>query len=145
MEDNPEKIKLELEPKPLRYLNIARKWSMFLAILGFIFLGLLIILGLITGTFLSVFNSGETSIGIPEPIMGLIFVAAAIICFFPGLFLYRFSKYAAVAVKALDKLYLQKALNNLKLHFVFVGILIIVCLAIYIAILIISGSSVSLL
>ena len=126
METNPEIRKIEIDQDTLNHLNTTRKWTMFLAILGFIFLGLLIIIGIIAGTFLSAFSSGKTGIGITESLILIVFLALAIVYFFPVLFLFRFSKHTAHAVQTINKEELQKAIKNLKFYFVYLGILVII-------------------
>jgi hypothetical protein len=145
METSPESKKIELEAETLKHLNTARKWAMFLAIIGFIFLGLVIIIGLIAGTFLKTFNSGEKGLGIPESLMFVPVVLFAIIYFFPVLFLFRFSKFSSQAFQTLDKIQLHKAIKNLKYYFAYLGVLIIIVFTFYIIVLIIAGSSIAFL
>jgi hypothetical protein len=145
METNPEVRKIEIDEVTLKYLNTSRKWAMFLAIIGFIFVGLIIIIGLIAGTFLTAFNSGEKGLGIPESLMFIPVLIIALIYFFPVLFLFRFSKYTSQAIHTLDKLILNKALKNLKSYFAYIGILIIIVLSIYIIALIVAGTSMAFL
>jgi len=141
METNLEIRKIEIENETLKYLNTARKWAMFLAIIGFIFLGLIIVIGLIAGTFLTAFNSGEKSLGIPESLMFIPVLLVALLYFFPVLFLFRFSKHTSHAIQTLDKLEFHKAMKNLKSYFAYIGIMIIVVFTFYIAVLIIAGTS----
>jgi len=144
--DAPLEIKkIEVEEETLSHLNTARKWAMFLAIIGFIFLGLIIVIGLIAGTFLTAFNSGEKSLGIPESLMFLPILFLAVIYFFPVLFLFRFSKHTAHAVQTLDKQKLHKAIKNLKFYFAYIGILIIIVFSFYIVALIVAGTSMAFL
>lgn len=145
METPPEISKIEIEQESLKHLNTTRKWAMFLAIVGFIFLGLMIIIGLIAGTFLTAFSSGEKGLGIPAPFMFIPIILVVLIYFFPILFLFRFSKHTAHAIQHLDKLELHKGLKNLKYYFAFLGILIIAMLSLYIVILIVAGSSLAFL
>jgi hypothetical protein len=145
MDTTPETRKIEIDHETINHLNTTRKWTMFLAILGFIFLGLLIVIGIITGTFLSAFNSGEAGVGIPELLVMLLLFVIAILYFFPIMFLFRFSKHTAVAVQTLDKLELHKAFKNLKSYFVYLGILIIIVLIFYVVALIVAGSSMAFL
>jgi hypothetical protein len=145
MENISEDRKLEIEQKTLDNLNTIRKWTMFIAIIGFILLGLLLIIGLIAGTFLSAFKLGETGLGIPES-LGLIAVfVMAVIYFFPVFFLFRFSKRAAKAVQTLNKEELHKAFKSLKSYFVYLGVLIILGLSFYIIALIFAGSAIAFL
>lgn len=145
METPLENRKIEIEHETLKHLNTTRKWAMFLAIIGFIILGLIIIIGLIAGTFLTAFNSGEKSLGIPESLMFVPILLLAVIYFFPVLFLFRFSKHTSHAVLTLDKMEFHKAIKNLKFCFVYIGVLIIIILSLYIIVLIVAGSSLAFL
>jgi hypothetical protein len=144
--DAPLEIKkIEIEQDTLIHLNTARKWAMFLAIIGFIFLGLLVLIGLIAGTFLTAFNTGERSLGIPESLMFILALILGVIYFFPVLYLFRFSKHSHHAINNLDKVEFHKAIKNLKACFAYFGILIIIILSFYIVVLIIAGSSLAFL
>jgi magnesium-transporting ATPase (P-type) len=145
MGTNLENRKIDIEQDTLRNLDTARKWSIFIAILGFMFLVLMLVIGLIAGTFLSAFNSGETGPGLPESYLLISYFVVGILFFFPNLFLFRFSKHTAHAIQNLDKIELYKAFRNLKLFFVYFGILIIIILSIYFTALILSGTSVALI
>ena len=145
METTLENRKIEIAQETLNNLNTTRKWTMFHAIIGFIFLGLFIVIGVITGIFLSAFNSGATSMGIPESLLEVIFIILAIVYFFPVLFLFRFSKHTAHAVQTLDKQELHKAFQNLKSYFAYLGVLLIIVLSFYIVALIVTGTSMAFL
>jgi hypothetical protein len=145
METPHENKKIEIEQETIKHLNTTRKWAMFLAIIGFIILGLIIIIGLIAGTFLTAFNSGGKDLGIPESLMFVPILLLAVIYFFPVLFLFRFSKHTSHAVQTLDKLEFHKAIKNLKSFFVYIGVLIIIILSLYIVVLIVAGSSLAFL
>jgi hypothetical protein len=145
METPLETRKIEVEPETLKHLNTARKWAMFLAITCFIFLGLAVIVGLIAGTFLSAFSTGEKGLGIPESLMFIPVLLIGAIYFFPVLFLFRFSKQAHRAILTFDKLALHKAIKNLKAYFAYIGILIIIILSLYILVLVVAGSSMAFL
>jgi len=145
MEAPLESRKIEIEQETLKHLNTARKWAMFLAIIGFIFLGLIIIIGLLAGTFLTAFSSGDKGLGIPESFMFIPILLIALVYFFPVLFLFRFSKHTSHAIQHLDKLELHKAIKNLKYFFAYLGVLIIIVFSIYIVVLIVAGSSMAFL
>lgn len=145
MEKDVENRKVEIESETLKYLNTARKWAMFLAIIGFIFLGLFVVLGIIAGTFLTAFNTGETSLGIPESVMFVIFFALVVIIYFPLHFLFRFSKHTSKAVSTQDKKEFHKAFKNLKFYFAFIGVLIIIVLVFYLVALVVVGTSMAFL
>ena len=145
METTPESRRIEIDEKTLKQLKNASRWTMFIAIMGFILLGLIIVIGLIAGTFLSAFNAGNSSLGIPEPLMYVIFIVLAVIFFIPIHFLFRFSKLMETAVTTLDKHIFHKAIKNLKYYFAYIGVLIIIVLAFYIAALIMEGTSIAFL
>jgi hypothetical protein len=145
MEINAENRKIEIEKKTLDNLNTIRKWTMFIAIVGFILLGLLLIIGLIAGTFLSAFKSGETGLGIPESLALIVVFVMALIYFFPVFFLFRFSKHTAKAVQTLNKEELHKAFISLKSYVVYLGVLIILGLSVYLVALIFAGSAIAFL
>ncbi len=128
----------------LKNLNIARKWAMFLAVLGFIFFGLIVIIGFITGTFLSVFRSDEINLGMPDYLAAIFYSSGSIIYFFVVYFLYRFSKAARDAIQKNDSIKLNKAFRYLKIFFTFTGILVMIVLAAYITTLILAGVSLTL-
>jgi uncharacterized BrkB/YihY/UPF0761 family membrane protein len=145
METSLESRKIELDQETLKHLNTTRKWAMFIAITSFIFLGLIIIIGVIAGTFLTAFSSGEKNLGIPESLMVIPVLLIAVVYFFPILFLFRFSKHSSHAIHNFDKEEFNKAMKNLKYYFAYFGILIIAVLFIYIVALIVAGSSMAFL
>ena len=140
MDLNLEIRKIEIEKETLNNLNTTRKWTMFLAISGFIFIGLIITLGFITGTFLSAFNLSDTTPGIPDFLMPAIFFVLAVIYFFPVFFLFRFSKHTSNAIATLNSQEFNKAFKYLKRYFVYLGILLIIVITCYIAGLILAGT-----
>ena len=141
MEKNEEK-KIEIGQDTLNILNTTRKWTMFLAILGFIGIGVLLGAGVVAGLFLSVFNTTDTKLGFPESLIIIIVIVLALISFFPVLYLFRFSKHTTEAVRTHDKEKLHEAFWNLKAYYVYVGILIIVVLVLYLVFFIALGASV---
>jgi len=145
MESPLEIRKIEIEQDTLNHLNSTRKWAMFLAIIGFIFLGLILIIGLLAGTFLTAFSTGQKGLGIPDSLMFVPIVLMSAIYFFPVLFLFRFSKHTSKAIRNFDKLEFHKAIKSLKAYFAYIGILIIIVLTLYIVVLIIAGSSMAFL
>lgn len=134
---------IELDHKTLRTLNSIRKWTMFLAVIGFIFCGIMFVFGIMTGAFVSIFRSKDKILGMNELSTVILFLVMAIAYFFHVLFLFRFSNHTAIAVQTFDKMELHKAIRNLKYCFMFLGVLIIVALILYIAVLIASGSAIT--
>jgi hypothetical protein len=145
MENNPEQPKIEVGKETLDNLNATRKWTMFLAIAGFIFLGLIIVLGLMTGAFLTAFNSTGKAQVLPDSVLLAGFIGLTIIYFFPVLFLFRFSKHASNAVTNLDSREFFKAVRYLKRYFAYIGILLILIIAAYIAGAVLAGTIIAFL
>jgi hypothetical protein len=141
MDSNPEPGKIEIGQDTLKNLDTLRKWTMFLSVSGFIFLGLIIILGLITGIFLTFFNRSDKIPGLPDLLMIAIFIAMALINFFPVFFLFRFSKRTSIAVSTLDTRAMHRAFRDLKIFFIYLGVLLIVVLSVYLTSVVFPGTS----
>jgi hypothetical protein len=145
MENTSENQSIEIGQESLNHLNTTRKWAMFLAIMGFIFLGIMILFGVIAGVFLSAFKGSMDTGGLTGIMMGLFIIIMSAVYFFPLLYLFRFSKHIAAAVQTLSKDDLYKAFKNLKSYFVYIGVLIIVMLSAYVVVLIVAGTSMAFL
>ena len=126
---------LQLSPPGLNYLLESAKWGKFLAIMGFILCGIMAILSFVLPAFMSrlppynsmpsTFSSGVQSA------MTIVYLAAAVLLFFPCLYLYKFSIKMQLAVKSVSQENLDESLMNLKSMFKFYGILTIVLLSFY--------------
>lgn len=145
MENNTGRKNLEFDQETLKNLNIIRKWAMFLALLGFIVVGFIIITGLVAGTFLSFFQSDEVGLGIPESLMVIILIVIAVVYFLPVFFLFRFSRQTARALKSSGQEEIRKAFRNLRAYFTYIGVMAIIVISIYIAAFLIAGASVAFL
>ena len=144
MDDQKEPVKIEIGNETLKNLNKLRRWTMFLSVSGFIFLGLILMLGIITGTFLTAFSHSDKIPGVPDVLLIGSFIGLALIVFFPILFLFRFSKHTSNAVAALDGKELHKAVKYLKLFFLFIGIFLILMVLAYFSAILVFGFSTSL-
>jgi hypothetical protein len=120
------------------FLKETAGWAKFLAILGFIFIGFMVIVGLSAGVFMSAFSSaaGE-DMPFPPAFLSILYLAMAAFYFFPVLYLFRFSTYMQRALKTTDQNSLDEAFSNIKSHYKFVGILSIVILGFYVLALVI--------
>jgi t-SNARE complex subunit (syntaxin) len=126
-----EEPKFELDSAAVSHLAETRKWTMFMSVLGFIFLGLMLIV-LIVLVFLgsSFSNSGfSTLVIIPILLMCGIY-------FFPIYYLFRFSSFSGQALIKKDNGLLSQALRYLKLHYRFMGILLIIVICIYVVVIV---------
>jgi hypothetical protein len=125
---------LQVDQQSSVFLGESARWARFLAILGFIMCGLIALFGLLAGTILtgtmSSMNMGGASM-LGGSLGALVYIGAAIICFFPFLYLYRFATKIRVALGNNDQVTLSESFKNLKSYFKFYGILSIIALGFY--------------
>lgn len=119
---------IELTKESIFYYDQIRKWTTFFSILGFVFIGLMSIFGIFAGSIFSKF--GQVNPGFSY-FFGFVYLIFAVIYFFPVLYLYRFSVSSGRAIKNRDSNEIVKAFKNLKSHYQFIGILVIILLALY--------------
>ncbi len=116
------------------FLAETARWANFIAIVGFVLLGLLVLAGIFFGTMLGAL-AGETGMpggaGIAGGMMSAVNIILALIVFFPLLYLFRFAKNTKQALRSNDQSTLTSAFENLKSHYKFNGILMIIILGIY--------------
>lgn len=124
-----------LTTESISYLAEAGKWGRFLAIMGFIMCGIIVLIGLFAS---SIFSMMSNMTGSPSAMAGLggmvtvIYLLIALFYFYPCLTLYRFSTNAIEAARSRSTENVTMALKNLKANFKFVGIVTIVILSIYV-------------
>ena len=98
--DQVKNSKIELLDESVSNLNVIRKWTNFLAILGFIVIGIMVLVGFTASLFFSRFPGGGLGRHFPGFLFGFIYLVFALINFFPIFYLFRFANYTK---KALDK------------------------------------------
>ena len=135
---------LGIDPTAKAHLSEAARWARFLAIVGFVVIGLFVVMALFAGAiFSSYFNAFSPQGGDIAPRgMGFGFTLYLFVCaaigFFPFFFLYRFSTKAKAALASGDQESLNVSLQNLKVYFRYLGIITIIILALYAIILLIA-------
>ena len=107
------------------YLSETAKWAKFLSILGFIGLGLLVLIPLIISI---TFNEPTFSL------IAIIYIIIAIVYIIPINYLYIFSTNIKRGINSNNQELITSGLKNLKSHYKFIGILTIVIVSIYILI-----------
>ena len=112
------------------YLLETSKWGKFLAIIGYIGMGLLILLALFMMFGLS-HLSPFSAMPYPMGIFGFIYIIMAVIYYFPVTYLYKFSIQMKQGLLSNDSMTVSSGFQNLKSLFKFMGILTIVILSIY--------------
>ncbi len=134
---------LQVTPQTQSYLTESAKWGKFLAIMGFIFCGFMIILAFIIPFVLSQVQQESTSLPVGfnsglKAWLTLLYLLFAVLFFFPCLYLYKFSVKMQAATRNVSQENFDESLMNLKSMFKFYGILTIVTLSFYALIIIVS-------
>jgi hypothetical protein len=112
------------------YLLETSKWGKFLAIVGFVGMGLIVLL-VIFITFGSSEMSKIYGEGFPMKAVGFFYMLIAGLYFFPINYLYQYSVKIKRGVQSNDSLTITYAFENLKSLFKFMGIFTIVILSMY--------------
>lgn len=124
-----------LNKTSLNWLNEAARWARFIAILGFILIGFLIVVGLFIGPILSVLNENmdveSSRTALSGGIIAAIYIVLAIVYFFPIYYLFQFSNGFITAYKAENEEKINASFHYLKKHYKFIGIVAIITIAIY--------------
>jgi hypothetical protein len=136
MEPNTEShlFELQVDHNIQSYLGETARWAKFLAILGFIFCGIFVLVALFAGSLIatSMRLAGGSGMG---GLVSFIYVAFALLYFFPCLYLYNFASRMQVALRSNDQEQLSSSFRNLKSCYRFIGILMIICLGLWVLIL----------
>jgi preprotein translocase subunit SecG len=137
-DQNSPLFNLSIDPIAKAHLAEASRWAKFLAIIGFIICGLMVLAGLF---FQSVFSSMSSKYqGYNEAqfetegfgaAMVIAYVIIAVIYFFPCLFLYKFATKMKIALATDDQDALNNSVQNLKAMFRYVGIITLIFVVIY--------------
>lgn len=128
-----------LDQSARAHLSEAAKWAKFLAIVGFVMCGLIVVIAFFVGSFLAMmtnsYNDGYSSTarltGGMGAVVTIFYIGIAILFFFPYLFLFRFATRMKTALNTNDQLTLNTSFQNLKIMFRYVGILTIIMLSFY--------------
>ncbi len=120
---------LTVSPTATVYLAETSRWAKFLAVLGFCFIGLIVVIGLFAGTILS---SMGGALPYPPFAVGIFYILIGAVYFFPIYYLFKFAIKLKPAIQQRDPGDLESAFENLKSHYKFIGILMIITLALYV-------------
>ena len=133
METNQTNLfELQVDELSSGYLKETAKWAKFLAILGFIGCGLLVLGGIALVFTMSAASMGGAAFGgMYSSAFSLVYLALAALYFFPCFYLYRFASTMQQALQAGEAIQLQTSFRNLKSCFRFIGILTIILIAVY--------------
>ncbi|NEM96531.1 DUF5362 family protein [Pontibacter burrus] len=129
--DSPAPQGLNLNLASEDFLKNTAKWGKFLAIVGFVGVGFMVLVGVFAGatfgTAMSQFGGGAAG-GAFFTFFYLLFAA---LYFFPVLYLYRFSDKMQDGLRMQNEELVTESFRNLKSLFKFMGILTIVIIGFY--------------
>ena len=122
---------LVIDWRSKEFLKETAKWTKFLSILGFVGIGLMV-LGSLVMLFApsSLMSNGDFPFG-GKIFMMLLYLAFAVLYYFPISYLYQFSENTKKAIENNDNNAIRDAFEFLKSHYKFMGILTIILLAFY--------------
>lgn len=127
--DNPTEMRLNNLSK--EFLRETAKWANFLSILGFILIGLLVIIALFAGTLMSTFSNGFGGSGMSGAFVTILYLLMALLYFFPVYYLFKFASNMKKALAIDNEDALTKGFEYLKSHYKFIGIFTIILLSLY--------------
>ncbi|MEN2400392.1 hypothetical protein GKZ90_0011425 [Flavobacterium sp. MC2016-06] len=129
-----EKFELQLDQTAKDFLRETAKWAYFLSIMGYIFIGLLVVVAIFAGSIFASMSSSMPGMGMMAGmgtlIGGLYFVIAALY-FFPIYYLNKFAVNTKKAFRDNDSEALTSSLGYLKSHYKFIGIMTLSVLILY--------------
>jgi hypothetical protein len=130
-EKQTENYENQLTTAAVGFLQESAKWSKFMAIIGFIGIGLMVLVSLFMAIGFSAMDASTMpELPFPMSVFSIIYVLFAAIYFFPVYYLYQYATKTSAALYSKNKQLLADGLENLKSHHKFLGIftLILVCL-----------------
>jgi hypothetical protein len=125
-------FELQLDHEGMSFLADTAKWGKFLAIVGFVFSGLMVILAFFIGNLMSnLYPLGGLNFSGFGVLGTVVYLIIAALIFFPNLFLFNFARKMQAALRNSDQSSLNASLGSLKLKYKFMGILMIIVLSFY--------------
>ncbi|MDI9258500.1 DUF5362 family protein [Flavobacterium sedimenticola] len=125
-------FELHLNQTALDYLRESAKWSMFLAILGFIGVGFLALMAIFMTSVMSVMPETPGPFGAISGFISIFYLVIAVIYLFPIYYLYRYANNTKKAIFTKNSELLTDAFGALKSHHKFLGIAAIIIISLYI-------------
>lgn len=130
-----EKFELHLDETAKDFLKETAKWAYFLSILGFVGVGLFVVIAIFAGAIFSTLGATVPGAGVLAgsfgALMSFFYLLIAAIYFFPVYYLFRFGSNAKKAFRDNDSEMLTSSLGYLKSHYKFIGVLMASILVLY--------------
>lgn len=133
-------IEMNLNETAIGFLKESAKWSMFLAILGFVGVVFMLIAGIFMGTIMSNLpmgnemgnRMGSNPFSMMPGLIAVLYIIIAVLYFFPIYYLYKYADKTKIALQSANANMLTEGLGYLKSHHKFLGIMMIVIISLYI-------------
>lgn len=128
-------FELRLNESSKKFLRETSKWAFILSIIGFVIVGMLVFMAVFFGIMLTDVRSNLNPLrdmGMPAWYFTMVYLLSAVIYFFPMLYLYKFSRRMKSALIEKSTEDLTAAFSNLKSHYKFVGITVLIIIGLYI-------------
>ena len=126
-----EKPGLHIDETAKAYLLEAARWAKFIAIFGIVICGIMLMGGLFFMMMGSVAAGMYAAAGLSPFVLGVIYIACALIYIYPAIALLRFSIRVKEALLLGNNDVLNNSFRFLKNHFKSIGILIIITIFVY--------------
>jgi len=143
---------LSIDPSTKAHLLETARWAKFLAIVGMVSLGLMIVFGLVYSIWISsTVDSLQSQPGFQSSKIystglaagsALLFILMAVVGFFPLLYMLRFANQMKTALYGNDQESLNTSFQNLKRYFRYMGIITVIAIGIWVIWLFVIGVSV---
>ena len=135
--ENQNNNEMHLNASALEFLKESTKWSKFLAIMGFVGIGFMVLAAIFMGAFMSMIPTATESsefnpLGAMKGFISVLYLIIAAIYFFPVYYLYKYANDTKNAIQNNDSELLSNGLGFLKSHHKFLGITMIVVLSLYV-------------
>lgn len=126
-------FELQIDPVSSVYLRGAARWARFLAVVGFIFCGLSLLMAILfASVFPDLFNSlGSGGLGKSGVWLGVVFAFISLLNFIPCFHLYHFGYRMRLALDNNDQEQLNSSFRNMRSFYRFVGVMMIVCMGLW--------------
>lgn len=139
-------FELQFTPVAQGFLKEIAKWASFLSVMGFIFIGFLVLGALAMFAVGGAMGAGDMQgmggMGMMGMLggatLGVIYLVIAVLYFFPVMYLFKFASNAKKALSGNNTEQLTASIENLKSHYKFIGILTIVGIVFYVVIFIVA-------
>ena len=135
-------FELQVDHNTSAYLKETARWAKFMAILGFVFCGLFVIVAVFAGSiFATAFSAlGTAGFGAAGGVfISALYILIALLYFFPCLYLFNFSAKMQTALRNNDQEQLNLSFKNLKSCYRYIGILMIIGLGFWLLAFILMG------